>query len=350
MPFRLTRMSPFIAVTLISFFTSACISSGSKKVDVPANKFDLSHWSINVPTDVDNDQKVDEIKEAQLQSFSHPDFFHLDELGRMVFTAPNKAVTTKNSSNTRSELRYNSRGPNRELATRDPANNFAIKAHPEADQFASIGGRMEATLHVDAVSRNTQKPGKRSAYSAVIGQIHAVKFRGQHETAGWGNEPLKIFYKKWPGHDKGSIFWTNERNLAKANPQRRDIVYPVWGNTWEISADPGDEGIALGQEFSYTVNVHENIMTLTFAAQDRPTVRYDIDLSNNTDAYGNVDTQDNPLGYTGDSMYFKAGVYNQCNTKSGACGGTGDWSVDRVNGDFARVTFSKLVVSDATAN
>ena len=347
----LTRTTPAIVVTTIAFSISGCISHNAKKVEIPASKFDLSHWSLNVPTDTNRDQKVDEVKETELQNFAHPDFFHLDELGRMVFTAPNKAATTKNSYNTRSELRYHSRGPNRKIATRDHANNFAIKAHPEADQFASIGGRMEATLHVDAVSRNTEKPNKGSAYSAVIGQIHAVKFPGEHETSGWGNEPLKIFYKKWPNHETGSIFWTNERNLAKADSRRRDIAYPVWGNTWKDSSAPGEDGIALGEEFNYTVNVFENTMTLIFEAQGKPTVRYNIDLSNNIDAYGKVDEQDNPLGYTGDSMYFKAGVYNQCNTRpsSAACGGTGDWETDRANGDFARVTFSRLEISEAVA-
>ena len=352
--FKSMRTLPIVASTLAVFLVSGCASttgSGSNKVTIPADKFNLSNWSLNVPVDENGDKKVDEVKENKLQSFSHSDFFHLDELGRLVFTAPNKAVTTKNSSNTRSELRYHSRGKNRKIPTKAHGNNFAIKAHPEASKFASVGGRMEATLHVDAVSLNTDKPNKRSAYSAVIGQIHAVKFPGKHETYGWGNEPLKIFYKKWPGHEKGSVFWTNERNLAKADPNRTDVVYPVWGNTWEDSADPGEEGIALGEEFSYTVNVYENIMTLIFEIQGRPNVRYDIDLSNNVDAYGKVDAQDNPLGYTGDSMYFKAGVYNQCNTKptSVACGGTGDWATDEADGNFARATFSRLVVSDAVA-
>jgi poly(beta-D-mannuronate) lyase len=39
-------------------------------------------------------------------------------------------------------------------------------------------------------------------------------------------------------------------------------------------------------------------------------VKYQIDLSNNIDAYGNVDTADFLLGCSGDSFYFKEGATN----------------------------------------
>ena len=376
MPFQRTRISFIFTTMFLISFASACgsptpepsanaepsantePSTGpeAQNVVLPADKFDLTHWKITVPVDLNGDNKVDSISQSDLASYSHPDFFHLDQYQRLVFTAPNKAITTKNSSNTRSELRYMSKEPKSKISSKDHANNFSLKAHPKAQEFASIGGKMEATLHVDAVALNAGKPEKFPAYSAVVGQIHAVKFSGLHVSSGWGNEPLKIYYKKWPNHEKGSVFWTYERNLAKADPQRRDIAYPVWGNTWDISDNPGDQGIALGEEFSYTVNVYQNIMTLTFETENHETIRYEIDLSNNIDANGKVDSEDNPIGYSGDSMYFKAGIYDQCSTSDAdgfwyaACAGTGDWKTDHANGDFARATFSRLVVSDATPN
>ena len=89
-------------------------------------------------------------------------------------------------------------------------------------------------------------------------------------------------------------------------------------------------GIALGQLFNYNINVYRNTMYLTFRTTDASkTVTYEIDLSNNVDAYGNVDEKDNPKGYSGDAMYFKAGAYNQCSTRDEpgmwytACAGTG---------------------------
>ena len=356
----LTQTARQSACLLVTAALAGCAANNLEQVEVkaevPASKFDLSHWSITVPTDSDNNGKVDTVKVSQLATYSHPDFFHLDQLGRMVFTTPNKALTTPNSSNTRSELRYMTGGTNETIGTKDPGHNFALSAHPSAEQFGSIGSRMEATLHVDAVALNSARPEKFPAYSAVVGQIHAVKYSGEHTSAGWGNEPLKIYYKKWPGHENGSVFWTYESNLAKEDPNRTDIVYPVWGNTWDISGDPGDSGISLGEEFSYIVDVTGNKMALTFEAEGHPKKEYQIDLSNNVNAYGEIDEQDNPLGYSGDAMYFKAGIYDQCSvsTKEGfwyaACDGTGVWKTDYANGDFARATFSRLVVDDTKSN
>lgn len=58
--------------------------------------------------------------------------------------------------------------------------------------------------------------------------------------------------------------------------------------------------------------------TLCTSRSEPPTrraVKYEIDLSNNADAHGNVDEKDHPKGYSGDALYFKAGAYNQCSTK-----------------------------------
>ena len=93
-------------------------------------------------------------------------------------------------------------------------------------------------------------------------------------------------------------------------------------------------------------------MYLTFEAENHETVKYEIDLSNNVDANGNVDAKDHPQGYTGDFMYFKAGAYNQCSTKDTegdwytACPGTGHWETDKANGDYTSVAFSALTLSN----
>ena len=268
----------------------------------------------------------------------------------MVFTAPNKAVTTQSSSNTRSELRQMIRGLDTSVGTKSYSNNFAIAAHPDAAYFNQIGGRLDATLKVNHVAKSAKHP-KKPAYSVVVGQIHAGKDKdviAEGKGFGWGNEPIKIYYKKWPEHNTGSVFWTYERNLAKDNPDRTDIAYPVWGNTWENPADPKSAGIALGEKFSYTINVIGSVMHLTFSHKDKTTVSYEIDLSNNIDAYGNVDKKDHPTGYSGDWLYFKAGAYNQCSTKDAdgvwyaGCAGTGHWPTDKANGDYTQVTFSNL--------
>lgn len=288
----------------------------SEKPPVPADKFDLSQWNITLPDDADKDGKPDSVMVKKLKKYSHPDFFYLDNQNRIVFTAPNKAVTTENSSNTRSELRQMLRGTNTRIKTHSSRNNFSVLAHDFSNKFGSVGGRLDATLHVDHVPSRSGIELTKSAHSAVVGQIHAVKYDNTSSGFGYGNEPLKIFYKKFPHHKTGSVFWTYERNLAKDNPSRKDIAYPVWGQLWGNQDDPASAGIALGESFSYTVNVHENTMYLTFITEGHEKVEYSINLVNNVDAYGEVDPLDNLYSYGGDSLYFKAGIYNQCSTKT----------------------------------
>jgi poly(beta-D-mannuronate) lyase len=321
----------------------------------PGDYFDFKFWKLTLPLDANLDGKVDEVSVRSLADYSHPDFFYLDENRNLIFTAPNKAKTTSGSSNTRSELRQMLRGRNTGIGTHDPKNNFSLRAHKGYRRFATVGGQMEATLKVLHVARNAANETKKPAYSVVVGQIHADKDQdviNEGKGFGWGNEPIKIYYKKWPNHETGSVFWTYERNLPRNDKDRTDIAYPVWGNTWENANDPGSEGIALGQWFNYNINVHKSIMYLTFRTVDpAKTVTYQVDLSDNIDPYGNVDAKDNPRGYSGDAMYFKAGAYNQCSTldKDGiwyaGCAGTGDWSTDEANGDYASVAFRRIQLS-----
>ena len=332
------------------------ISLGSQAHDhgAPGDKFDLSEWNITLPVDSNNDKKPDIISVRKIQDFSHPDFFYLDENGGMVFTSPNKALTTANSTNTRSELRHMLKGTSSRIKTQSPKNSFTVASNPVANRFARVGGKMEATLKVNHVAKRAKYAEKAPAYSVVIGQIHATKWDKKVQGFGWGNEPLKIYYKKWPQHEKGSVFWSYERNLPKDDPNRMDIAYPVWGNVWTDSSDPGEQGIALGESLDYVVNVHEDVMYLTFSAVGHETVEYKINLANAVDANGKLDKHDHPYGYTLDWNYFKAGAYNQCSTKDdpgfwyAACPGTGDWETDKANGDYVSVTFSRLVVGEST--
>jgi hypothetical protein len=338
---------------VVSTLVLALSVIGSTVAEVPADKFDLSEWNITLPTDKNKDGKPDSVTVKNIQDFEHPDFFYLDQEGRMVFTSPNKATTTKNTSNTRSELRHMLRGKSTRHKTQSPKNNFTVASNPIAKKFRRVGGKMEATLKVDHVALRAKHPEKAPAFSVVVGQIHATKWDKPIKGFGWGNEPLKIYFKKHPGHEKGSVFWTYERNLPKDDPNRQDIVHPIWGNTWLDPKDPGELGVSLGEEFSYIVNVHEDVMYLTFKAEGHKTVEYKINLANGRDAYGKWDKLDHPYGYTLDFNYFKAGAYNQCSTKDDpgfwypACPGTGDWKEDKANGDYTSVTFSRLVVTES---
>ena len=50
---------------------------------------------------------------------------------------------------------------------------------------------------------------------------------------------------------------------------------------------------------------------------------------------------------------FKAGVYNQCSSRSGAsmwyagCPGTGDWAIDKAAGNYAQATFLRLAIGES---
>ncbi|MCI5044316.1 MAG: polysaccharide lyase family 7 protein [Aquisalinus sp.] len=338
--------------------TSAIAEMPSENQDiqlVPADKFNLTQWNITLPMDENRDGKPDTKTVQQLQKYSHPDYFYLNEDNHLVFAAPNKAITTKNSTNTRSELREMLRGTNSRLSTKGGANNWAVEARKGADEYGRVGGRLEATLKVDHVSINAGRPEVKPAYSVVIGQIHAVKYDNTSSGFGYGNEPLKIYYKKWPEHETGSVFWTYERNLAQDDAKRTDISYPVFGYTWDDARDPGVKGVPLGEEFSYTVNVHRNTMYLTFESERLGRVTYTKSLVSNVDAYGEVDDADNPYSYGGDSLYFKAGAYNQCSssTKEGfwyaACPGSGNWQTDKADGNYAQATFSRLKQGNSSA-
>lgn len=343
------------AVVGLIFLGAMGLGTSPALAESPGDYFDFKFWKLTLPLDANLDGKVDEVSVRSLADYSHPDFFYLDENRNLIFTAPNKAKTTSGSSNTRSELRQMLRGRNTGIGTHDPKNNFSLRAHKGYRRFATVGGQMEATLKVLHVARNAANETKKPAYSVVVGQIHADKDQdviNEGKGFGWGNEPIKIYYKKWPNHKTGSVFWTYERNLPRNDKDRTDIAYPVWGNTWENANDPDSEGIALGQWFNYNINVHKSIMYLTFRTVDpAKTVTYQVDLSDNIDPYGNVDAKDNPRGYSGDAMYFKAGAYNQCSTldKDGiwyaGCAGTGDWSTDEANGDYASVAFRRIQLS-----
>jgi len=88
-----------ISITLLASCanTENNVASSEKTTaveSIPADKFDLSHWKMNVPVDLNNDGKIDTITVKEMQTYAHPDFFYLDENGGMVFAAPNKALTS----------------------------------------------------------------------------------------------------------------------------------------------------------------------------------------------------------------------------------------------------------------
>ncbi len=284
-----------------------------------------------------------------LTAYEHKDFFYsvIDGTRRwVVYKTPNAGVTSKNSSNTRTEL------------------------HEKREWTPEEGGRLTGTCKVMQVSTSGDARVAAS-YATVVGQIHSGE--------GHENEPLKIFYKKFPGHEKGSVFWNYEINTAgESNKGRWDYSTAVWGydftevgpDSHTYPAEPAD-GIKLGEEFSYEVNVYNGIMYLTFMSEGHPTKTFTKNLiqsayTTKADIPAQVmktfvpigqDGIERPEAYAGELNYFKQGAYNQTNGKDPAknivwCTGSeiygGDIAKQYEKGSYTEVWFREASVGPGT--
>jgi hypothetical protein len=278
-----------------------------------------------------------------LINYEHKDYFYAtnDGIDWVVYKTPNSGGTTPNSSNTRSELR--------QLAEWTP----------------ETGGKLTGTLKVMQVSP-TGDARVPAAFSVVIGQVHSSE--------GHENEPLKIFYKKFPGHTKGSVFWNYEINTDGDNSERWDYSTAVWGYDWSVvgssptsyPVEPGD-GIELGEEFSYEINVYNGLMTLIFISAGHETKTFTKSLvSSEYTSYSYIPQQvldvfsstgqdgtERSNAYAGELQYFKQGAYNHANGKdpaenmvwhTGAETYGGDLEDQYANGSYAEVWFKEATV------
>ncbi len=283
----------------------------------------------------------DGTRSDSLVNFQKDDFFYVESEGDtdwVVYKTPNSGVTSRTSSNTRTEL--------------------GEKKHWIPEE----GGKLTGTLKVQHVS-TTGDATAASSYSVVIGQIHSDE--------GHENEPLKIYYKKFPGHKKGSVFWNYEINTKGDNIGRFDYSTAVWGydfsivgsNPTEYPKEP-ENGIELGEEFSYEVNVYKGVMYLTFTSKNHKTVKFTKSLIQsefatkadipeqvlkvyaNREKGGGVERE---IAYAGELNYFKQGAYNQANaksTKSKIYGG--DIAKQYAHGSYAEVWFKEATVGEST--
>lgn len=286
--------------------------------------------------------------------FVHEDFFYTanDETGDwVVFKAPNAGDTHGTSNNTRTELAQ------------------TMKWLPMTD------AKLSATLKVKQVS-NTGDARVAASHAVVVGQIHSAD--------GHENEPLKIFYKKFPGHSKGSVFWHYEINTkGDDNSGRWDFSSAVWGNDFSVvgieeNAYPDEpvEGIALDEEFSYEIEVKAGTMYLTFSSDGHQTKTFTKNLiSSEYTTVEDIPAQTQalfvPIGqdglerenaYSEEGLFFKLGAYNQTNGKSPEvnknwCSGAetynGDIHKQYETGNYAEVWFKKADIQigeDAISN
>ena len=190
---------------------------------------------------------------------------------------------------------------------------------------------MSAELAVDWVSTSGDDK-KFAAHAVVVGQIH-----GSGKT-----EPLKIFFRKLPGHEKGSLFWNYEVRPENQD-EREDVPHDVWGSSKLTGADPEPaDGIKLGEKFSYVVEVAGTMMNLTFKKSDGTEVKQSHDLGKGHPDFAR------DRGYADDWMYFKAGAYNQCNLGTEGVWGSACQNRGEAAGDYTQVSFYSIKVEHPT--
>ncbi len=283
-----------------------------------------------------------------LVGYENKEFFYAHNDGStnwVVYKTPNSGTTSKNSSNTRSELQQ------------------------KKEWVPTTGGKLTGTCQVMHVSTSGDARVAAS-FSTVVGQIHSGE--------GHENEPFKLFYKKFPGHKKGSVYWNYEINTTGDNKGRWDYSYAIWGYDMSVVGkdassypeEPAD-GIALGEEFSYEVNVYQGIMYLTFTSKGHETKTFTKNLikseyANKSDIPEQTknmffpigqDGTEQPTAYKGELNYFKQGAYNQTNGKDPAknmvwCTGAdvydGDIPKQYANGSYTEVWFKAASVGPGT--
>ena len=263
----------------------------------PSENFELLDWHLTLPTDSDKNGKADSIPEVNLASkFEYSPLFYTAKDGGLVFAAPNKGATTsKNTKYTRTELREMLRKGNGRIKTQGVnKNNWVFGSMHSSGQrkAGAVDGYLEATVAVNRVSTtgDIKKVGR-----VIIGQIHAIK-----------DEPIRLYYRKLPGNEKGAIYFAHEINGGD------DIWTNMVGTRSHTLANPED-GIALGELFSYKISVEKDLLVVTLIREGKPNITKTLDMSES--------------GYhlSNQYMYFKLGVYNQNNT--------GD------DGDFVQATF-----------
>ena len=274
-----------------------------------------------------------------LENYQRKDFFYVKNDGKtdwVVYKTPNSGITSKTSKNTRTELGEKKRW------------------------IPETGGKLTGTLKVQHVS-TTGDARAASSFAVVIGQIHSDE--------GHKNEPLKIYYKKFPGHTKGSVFWNYEINTKGDNSGRWDYSSAVWGYDFSVvGLEPNtypkepENGIALGEEFSYEVNVYNGIMYLTFTSKGHKTIKFTKNLLKSDfatkaeipqqviDNYSSrrAVSEERENAYAGEKQFFKQGAYNQANGKSTKSETyNGDILKQYANGSYAEVWFKKATVGES---
>lgn len=271
-------------------------SFGLDPQKAPGEQFDLLTWALDTPADLDNNERADRTSETALRAGFQDDFFYTGADGGMVLKSTIEgAKTSANTSYTRSELREMLRRGNTSISTRGIGlNNWLLGYQPDI-QIATggRGGHLSTTM---AVNRVTETGEDFQVGRIIIGQIHAQD-----------DEPIRLYYRKFPDHDVGYFYYAHERRGGEDVYQlitsaQGDIV-----SSQPVLTDLPIEGVALNEIFTYDIIQHGAFIDVILrkGSSEGPIIGHQtIDMESLNSGY---DTPD-------EWMYFKAGAYSQNNT------------------------------------
>ncbi len=261
---------------VLSVFSHSTMAQDLDPTLPPSGNFDLTTWKLTRP----NQQEVAE--DVLSNGFVKEDEFYTDPTtGAMVFWCPNDGMTG-GSTYPRNELREMLRAGDNSIPSQGISkNNWVFSSSTMENQEAAGGvdGVLTATVAVDHVSETSDET--RKIGRVIVGQIHASD-----------DEPCRLYYRKLPGNTKGSIYVAHEPTTSA------EEWYEMIGSRSDNASDPED-GIALGEKFSYEIRVDYNTLTVTIMREGKADVVQEIDMTDS--------------GFADDWMYFKAGNYNQNN-------------------------------------
>lgn len=247
---------------------------------------ELIDWYLSIPVDETIKSTAFNIWETDLSDdYFHQEFFFNSLDNGLVFRTPIEgARTSVNTSYTRTELREMLRRGNTSISTQGVnQNNWVFSSAPQSEQddAGGVDGELVAELAVNHVT-TTGDAGQ--VGRVIIGQIH-----------GNDDEPLRVYYRKLPQNEKGSIYLAHEIHGGD------DIYFELIGTRSRSASNPSN-GIELNERFGYKITVVGNTLTFVLTRPNQTDITEVIDMSNS--------------GYDieNEYMYFKAGSYNQNNT------------------------------------
>jgi hypothetical protein len=253
---------------------------------------ELIDWYLSIPTDEDNSGTADSIFETELaDGYTNSEFFYASTDGGIVMRSPAYGFkTSANTSYVRVELREMLRRGDNSIRTQGVNKNNWVFGSASAQGKNNAGG-VDGDLRVSmAVNQVTTTGENFQIGRVIIGQIHAND-----------DEPVRLYYRKLPGNERGAIYFAHESRLKDSNGKNIETYVEMIGSRSNNAADPLD-GIALNERFSYHISVNVNLLTVTISREGK------------ADIVAHYDMSESPYDQDGQYHYFKVGVYNVNNS------------------------------------